>query len=72
MPDGYGKPVMFPVAWDKLQRRKPPGMMYTGEALDRLKALDGARVVKMHWRKGRFTVTYSDGHTYTRMEDFDV
>lgn len=26
-------------------------------------------VVKMKWSKGRFVVTFSDGHTYTEMRD---
>ncbi len=68
MADLPQRAVQFPVPWN--ERRKPPGMMYTGEALARMMA--SVPVVKMHWRKGRFTVTYADGHTFTRLADCDL
>jgi hypothetical protein len=63
-------PVMFPVSWSPAKLAKLSENVAELQAeIDASIGTKANQVVKFHWEKGRFTVTFADGQTYTVMTD---
>lgn len=68
-----GGAVQFPVSWS----HKPASALghevsWLGERGRIYPNLPPETVVKMHWRKSRFTVTYADGSRWCCIKDLEL
>jgi hypothetical protein len=61
---------MFPVTWTPEKLAKLSQFQADLQAqIDASIGTNANQIVKFHWEKGRFTVTFADGETYTEMRD---